>query len=40
MIDSNIIGGFLFGIVLIVVILGTAVNEARNRKKNDRLEDE
>ena len=40
MIESNIIGGFLFGAVLVVVIIGTAISEARDRKKNDRLEEE
>jgi len=37
---SNIIGGFLFGAVLLVVIIGTAISEANNRKKNDRLRKE
>lgn len=40
MIDTNIIGGFLFGAVLVVVIIGTAISEAHDRKKNDRLEEE
>ena len=40
MIESNIIGGFLFGAVLVIVIIGTAISEARDRKKNDRLEEE
>lgn len=40
MIDTNLVGGFLFGAVLVVVIIGTAISEARDRKKNDRLEEE
>ena len=40
MIDTNLIGGFLFGAVLLIVIIGTAISEAKNRKKNDRLEEE
>lgn len=40
MIDTNLIGGFLFGAVLVVVIIWTAISEARDRKKNDRLEKE
>lgn len=40
MIDTNLVGGFLFGAVLVVVIIGTAISEARDRKKNNRLEEE
>ena len=40
MIDTNLIGGFLFGAVLLVVIIGTAINEAKDRKKNDPLEED
>ena len=38
--DTNLIGGFLFGIVLVIVIIGTAINEVKNRNKNDRLKSE
>lgn len=38
--DTNIIGGFLFGAVLLITIIGTAINEVKDRKKNDRLEEE
>lgn len=34
---TNIIGGFLFGIALLIAVIGAAVNEAKDRK-NDRPE--
>lgn len=37
---TNIIGGFLFGAILVIVMIGTAVNEARDRKKNNRQRNE
>lgn len=37
MIDLSIVGGFLFGVVLTITIVGTAIQEAKDRKKNDRL---
>jgi hypothetical protein len=38
--STNLIGGFLFGIVLVIVIIGTAINEVKDRKRNDRLKNE
>lgn len=38
--DTNLIGGFLFGAVLLVTIIGTAINEVKDRKKNDPLEND
>jgi hypothetical protein len=37
---TNIIGGFLFGAILVIVVIGTAINEARDRKKNNRQKNE
>ena len=37
---TNIIGGFLFGAILVIVVIGAAINEAKDRKKNDRQENE
>ena len=36
--DTNIIGGFLFSAILLIVIIGIAINEVKDRKKNNRPE--